>query len=137
MLNGNLTMTRDNTKLKKLWKDYNENINDQRVRSKYIDENIGRFDSPSFRREIINLAAILKTMSSKCRIFILLAIFKSAMFSQELEYILELSQPILHHHVRKLSRVDLIASKKSGKVNILTTTDLGEIFTSFLLDFTN
>ncbi len=137
MFNGNLTRTRDNTKLKKLWKDYNENITDQRVRSKYIDENIGRFDSRTFRREIINLVTILKTMSSECRLFILLAIFKSAMFSQELEYILELSQPILHRHVRKLSRVDLIASKKSGKVNILTTTDLGEIVTSFLLDFTN
>ena len=137
MFNGNLTRTRDNTKLKKLWKDYNENITDQRVRSKYIDENIGRFDSRTFRREIINLVTILKTMSSECRLFILLAIFKSAMFSQELEYILELSQPILHRHVRKLSRVDLIASKKSGNVNILTTTDLGEIVTSFLLDFTN
>lgn len=137
MFNGNLTRTRDNTKLKKLWKDYNENITDQRVRSKYIDENIGRFDSRTFRREIINLVTILKTMSSECRLFILLAIFKSAIFSQELEYILELSQPILHRHVRKLSRVDLIASKKSGKVNILTTTDLGEIVTSFLLDFTN
>ena len=137
MFNGNLTRTRDNTKLKKLWKDYNENITDQRVRSKYIDENIGRFDSRTFRREIINLVTILKTMSSECRLFILLAIFKSAIFSQELEYILELSQPILHRHVRKSSRVDLIASKKSGKVNILTTTDLGEIVTSFLLDFTN
>ncbi|MHA1198993.1 MAG: ArsR/SmtB family transcription factor [Candidatus Heimdallarchaeaceae archaeon] len=129
-------INRNHSKLFKLWKVNENTIIDQLQRKQHIETNIDRVESEEFRKQISKLTEILKSVSSEHRILILLSVFNSIMFSQELEYILDASQPVVNHHLRKLSSAELIASKRSGKVNILTTTDLGDMLTKFLLNFT-
>ncbi len=128
--------TRNYAKLKKLLLENNESIRDTQVRMKLIEESVAKAESDSFKSNLTKTTEVIKALSSEHRILILLSIFNTIMFTQELEYILDLSQSVLNHHIRKLASSDLIYSKRSGKVNVLTTSSLGKKITEFLLEVT-
>ena len=84
-------------------------------------------------KELKNWERVFKALSSKIRLSILNLIVQGVVCSCEIEYILNISQSTVSHHLKILSEANILSAEKSGKWNIINL-EQDEFNKKFLLN---
>ena len=74
-------------------------------------------------KQLINLLKLYKALGNKNRLLILWLIINGVRCACEIEYLLNLSQSTVSHHINTLVEVGAIESIKSGKWNLVKSRD--------------
>ena len=92
---------------------------------KTLDDHLDKLQSLNnhVRDDIDLLASALKIIADPKRLRILYLLNEGSLCLCELEYILDLSQPTITHHVKKLKEVGIIRLEKDGRWTISKLLD--------------
>jgi DNA-binding transcriptional ArsR family regulator len=77
------------------------------------------------RGRIVSLAAAAKVLSDPTRLMVMQALAKRELCGCDLGWITEQSEKVVSHHLGRLRREGLVASRREGKTVFASLTDQG------------
>ena len=93
-----------------------------------LDQFKNDFENNNFKHKEKSIVKILKSLNNPNRLEIVLLLKNGLTCSCELEYILDLSQPTVSHHLKILEDAGVISINKVGKWNTIQLIETPVIF---------
>ncbi len=93
-----------------------------------LDQFKNDFENNNYKHKEKSVVKILKSLNHPNRLEIVLLLKKGLICSCELEYILNLSQPTISHHLKILEDGGIISINKVGKWNTIQLIETPVIF---------
>ena len=98
-------------------------IEDSKTRLKDLEKLESSLPNVQKDPKVINLLHLFKALGNEKRLLILWLIMNGVRCACEIEHILNLSQSTVSHHINTLVEVGVIKAIKSGKWNLVKTSE--------------